>query len=130
LSKLNDELDTLREDTQRMRDGNSDESDYDEETNDSPASDAIVSEHQAFIFGYHSAGVDLRICHPLPSHSAFLWSVFQENVDPLVKVLHIPTMDTIMRDARKNPTALSPGMQSLVFAIYYSAVTSLDTDEV
>jgi hypothetical protein len=113
-----------------MRDGNSDESDYDEETNSSPASDAIASEHQAFIFGYHSAGVDLRTCHPLPSHSAFLWSVYQENVDPLVKILHIPTMDTIMRDARKNPTALSPGMQSLVFAIYYSAVTSLDADEV
>ena len=129
-SKLNDELDALREDTQRMRDGNSDESDYEEETNDSPASDAIASDHQAFIFGYHSAGVDLRSCHPLPSHVTFLWSVFQENVDPLVKILHVPTMDTIMRDARKNPAALSPGMQALVFAVYYSAVTSLDPDEV
>lgn len=120
----------MREETQRITDGDSDESDFDDGLNDSPAPDAIVPDHQAFIFGYRSADVDLRSCHPLPSHVPFLWSVYQENVDPLVKLLHIPTMDIVMRDARKNPASLPQEMQALVFAIYYSAVTSLEPEEV
>lgn len=97
---------------------------------DSPESIAAVSNHQAFIFGYSSADVDLASCHPLACHVTYLWSVYQENVDPLVKVLHIPTMEAVMRDARKNPAGLAPGMEALVFAVYYSAIISLEPDEV
>lgn len=108
----------------------SEESDYEEGQQDSPESVAAVSNHQAFIFGYSSADVDLTALHPLPCHVTYLWSVYQENVDPLVKVLHIPTMESVMRDARKNPASLAPGMQALVFAIYYGAIISLEPDEV
>jgi hypothetical protein len=114
-----------------VTDEESDYSDYDETPVHSPEGPPGSSgDHHAFIFGYKSADVDLRGCHPLPSHIPFLWSVFRENVDPLIKILHVPTMEEILRDARKNPSDLSPGNAALVFAIYYSAVVSMEPEEV
>lgn len=102
----------------------------DEGTPDGSPGAAAKVDHHAFILGYRSSDVDLRKCHPLPSHVPFLWSVYQENVEPLIKMLHIPTMEPIIRDARKNHDQLSPGNQALVFAIYYAAITSLEPEEV
>ncbi|CAH0056476.1 unnamed protein product [Clonostachys solani] len=130
-SKLNDELESLRNDYQKVTDEESDYSDYEETPVHSPEGPPGSSgDHHAFIFGYKSADVDLRGCHPLPSHIPYLWSVFRENVDPLIKILHVPTGEEILRDARKNPSILSPGNAALVFAIYYSAVVSMEPDEV
>lgn len=89
-----------------------------------------VGDHHGFILGYRSLDVDLAKCHPVTSHAAYLWSVFQENVDPLLKIVHIPTMENILRDARKSTVKLSPGNEALVFAVYFSAITALEADEV
>ncbi|KAM5355299.1 hypothetical protein ACJ41O_001945 [Fusarium nematophilum] len=128
-AKLNDELDSIREETQKLTDEDFDDSDYEETPDSSPAM-AAPADHHAFIFGYRSADVNLEKCRPLPSHIPFLWSVYQENVEPLIKVLHIPSMEPIFRDARKNHEQLSPGNEALVWAIYYAAITSLEPDEV
>ena len=80
--------------------------------------------------GYRSIDVDLSKCHPVPAHSAFLWSVYQENVEPLVKLVHVPTVDLILRDARRSSKSLTPGNEALVFAIYFSAITALEPEEV
>lgn len=74
--------------------------------------------------------MDLSKYHPLLSHSAFLWSVYQENVEPLVKLVHVPQVDIILREARKSSSSLSPADEALVFAIYFSALTSLEPEEV
>lgn len=89
----------------------------------------VPGDHHSFIFGYRSADVNLDKCRPLPSHIPFLWSVYQENVEPLIKVLHIPSMEPIFREARKNHEQLSPGNEALVWAIYYAAITSLEPEE-
>ncbi|KAJ4016424.1 hypothetical protein NW752_003551 [Fusarium irregulare] len=128
-AKLNDELDSIREETQRLTDEDFDESDI-EETPDSSPAVALSANHNAFIFGYRSTEVDLDKYWPVPSVIPFLWSVYQENVEPLLKVLHIPTMEPVFRDARRDHKQLSPGNEALVWAIYYAAITSLDPDEV
>lgn len=123
------QLDSIREETQKLTDEDLDESDEDETLDTSPAS-ALSGNHNAWIFGYRSADVDLDKYWPLPSHIPFLWSVYQENVEPLLKVLHIPTMEPIFRDARKDHKQLSPANEALVWSIYYAALTSLEPDEV
>jgi hypothetical protein len=130
-TKLNDELDSLREETQRFTDEESD-SDFDDTPDQSPYSTdlAAMSGEQHFIFGYRSSNVNLKSYHPLPSHVPFLWSVYQENVETLVKVLHVPTTELIIREARRNPGGLSPPHEALVFGIYFSAIVSLEPEEV
>ena len=59
-----------------------------------------------------------------------MWQVFQENVDPILKVLHIPTMMKLIRDLRNSLDILTPSTEALMFAVYYAAITSLDEDEV
>ncbi|PHH89679.1 hypothetical protein CDD83_5509 [Cordyceps sp. RAO-2017] len=130
-SKLNDELDAIREETRRLTDDDADDSDFEGTPIDSPsAGPSFFADHHAFVLGYRSADVDLHSCHPVPPHVTFLWSVYQENVEPLIKLLHIPTTDFIMRDARKNSRQLTPGQEALAFAIYFAAITSLEPDEV
>ncbi|OAQ79440.1 fungal specific transcription factor domain-containing protein [Purpureocillium lilacinum] len=130
-SKLNDELDSIREETQRLTDEDADDSEYEGTPTDSPATGVgSLSDHHSFVLGYRSADVSLKKCHPLPSHVTFLWSVYQENVEPLVKLLHVPTTDLVMREARRNSDKLSPGNEALAFAIYFAAITSLEPEEV
>ncbi|KHN94656.1 uncharacterized protein MAM_07411 [Metarhizium album ARSEF 1941] len=130
-SKLNDELDAIREETQRLPDEDAEDSDFEGTPTDSPSTGfGNITDHQGFILGYRSADVNLQQCHPLPSHSAFLWSVYKENVEPLIKLMHVPSVELILQDARRNHGRLTPGNEALVFAIYFAAITSLEPDEV
>ncbi|TWU76311.1 hypothetical protein ED733_005737 [Metarhizium rileyi] len=130
-SKLNDELDALREETQRLTDEDPEDSDFEDTPTNSPSTGlGNIVDHQGFILGYRSTDVDLQKCHPQPSHATFLWSIYQENVEPLIKLLHIPSVELILGDSRRNNGKLSPSNEVLVFAIYFAAITSLEPDEV
>lgn len=130
-SELKDELDELRDD---MDSFSADTDDSGDETtpDQSPesAADNTQQSHHGFLFGYSSAQVDVSKLHPLPSQVPFLWQVFQENIDPLVKVLHTPTMESLLRELRRDPQALRAADQALIFTVYYSAIASLEEDEV
>lgn len=59
-----------------------------------------------------------------------MWQVYQENVDPIVKVLHTPTVDKLVKETRKNLNTLTPPNEALMFAIYFAAITSMDEADV
>jgi hypothetical protein len=67
---------------------------------------------------------------PEPTQVLYLWSIYQENVEPLLKAVHVPTMEKVFRDARTRFDQLSAGHQALIWAIYYAAVVSLDPEDV
>jgi len=96
----------------------------------SAAQEKSLIDHQSFIMGYRSADVDLRPLHPLPSQIPFMWQVYQENVDPILKILHVPTTTKLIREVRTSLDNLTPSTEALMFSIYYAAITSLDEDEV
>lgn len=89
-----------------------------------------ATDHHSFVLGYRSCDVDLRKLHPLPSQIPFIWQVYTENVDPLVKILHVPTMNHVIRRLMTDMNGLSPALEALMFSIYYAAITSLEDDEV
>lgn len=102
-------------------------SEDDESTLLSPESDQVS--HQAFIFGYSSAAVDLRSLHPTPSQTFILWEVFKENVDPVVRILHRPTARMILMNAASNLDRVSKPNEALLFSIYFGAVVSLTPEQ-
>ncbi|KAI1323135.1 fungal-specific transcription factor domain-containing protein [Xylariaceae sp. FL0255] len=65
-----------------------------------------------------------------PAHIAYLWLTYQENVEPLVKVLHVPSMNAVMKVARRDPNQLSPAHIALFWSICHIAVIALDEEEV
>lgn len=129
-SKVNDELDQLRAETEMLTDNDSDDESDDEDSPSTDRYDQPVTDHHSFLFGYRSADVDLRQLHPLASQIPFIWQVYQESVDPLVKILHKPSMEKLIRDMRISYDALTPGTEALMFSIYYAAITSMEDDEV
>lgn len=87
-------------------------------------------DHHAFLLGYRSADVDLRPLHPLPSQIPYMWQLYKENVDPIVKVIHVPSVDKLIKEARKNLDNLTPANEALMFAIYFAAIHSMDEADV
>ncbi|KAI0879823.1 fungal-specific transcription factor domain-containing protein [Annulohypoxylon maeteangense] len=128
-SKINDEINQLRTETEQLSDEDTDGSDDGSSPGIfNPYPDQV--DHHGFVLGYSSSNVDLRKLHPLPSQIPFIWQVYQENVDPLVKILHVPSTNKIIRELRSNMNDISPGMEALMFAIYYASITSMGDDEV
>jgi len=128
-SSINDELDEIRRETQEITDEDYDDSDL-EASPKSAEQEKTPAPHQSFILGYRSADVDLRPLHPLPSQIPFIWQVYIENVDPVLKVVHVPTMTKTIKELRKNMDSITPSLEALMFSIYYAAIISLDEDEV
>lgn len=100
----------------------------DEEDTASPGSQPhIPSTHHGFVFGFSSQNIDILSLHPLPGQIGQYWSIYKDRVDPLLKVLHLPTLEpTIISSASHLPN-LSRGFECLLFAIYYGATTSLSS---
>lgn len=60
----------------------------------------------------------------------FLWHIYVDNVDPFMKILHVPTMTKVIRELRGSYESLDSSMQALVLAVSFAAVMSLESDEV
>ncbi|CAK7267073.1 hypothetical protein SEPCBS119000_002352 [Sporothrix epigloea] len=165
-SRINDELDLLREQTGSLAQGDNwlDSTDDDSDINEddtsnvhsalSPAgaADAMyikegrpnrkAADRSAFMFGHNlqPALGDASQYRPLPSQIPFLWQVYTVNVHILTQVVHVPTINGIIRgllgdieaDAGQQPdrSPLTPATEALIFAIYYAAVVSMEDEDV
>lgn len=73
---------------------------------------------------------NLTILHPNPVHIFKLWQVFLENVNPLTKIIHAPTLQQRILNASGDLGSIPEDLEALMFAIYCAALTSLDDNEV
>lgn len=66
---------------------------------------------------------------PAPNLLPYIWQVYVKNVDPFIKVLHVPTTSEVIRLSEGGFENMSPGTRALVLSISLAAVVSLsDTD--
>ncbi|CAG9945840.1 unnamed protein product, partial [Clonostachys rosea f. rosea IK726] len=82
-----------------------------------------------FFSGMQTGGSD-TVRQPLPSQVPYLWQVYVDNVDPFIKILHVPSMGKIIKQAKGKFDSLSEGLRALMYAISLAAITSLDEIEV
>lgn len=59
-----------------------------------------------------------------------LFAVYTENVTPQVRLFHTPTLSRIYWDAIASPESLDKNTGALLFAIYSSAVATMDDRQV
>lgn len=69
--------------------------------------------------------------HPTRSQIGSLYSSFMMNVDPVVKILHGPSLRLYLVEGTRNlECSYGPkGLEALTFAIYYATTTSLTPEE-
>ena len=77
----------------------------------------------------NSSAVD-GLSHPPPSRMRVLCDIYFRNVDPLMKILHRPTVERTFNMYMVNPAdrPLSRTTEALFFAMYFGAVTSVQPD--
>ncbi|KAI0099846.1 hypothetical protein GGR51DRAFT_534605 [Nemania sp. FL0031] len=135
-SRVNDELDEIRNETQYLAEADLDSSEDEDLSGASPSTfelERTASERHSFLFRHNlnSSGPDIRELHPLPSQIPFLLDVFYENVNLVVQIVHMPTVREMARHSRGSDiTQLTPANEALMFSIYYSAITSMEEDDV
>ncbi|KIH86491.1 hypothetical protein SPBR_08136 [Sporothrix brasiliensis 5110] len=62
--------------------------------------------------------------HPPKRQAIQLWNEYLHSVEPMNKVLHVPTAEVCVFTAIHSPEKTDPAFESLLFSIYYATVTS------
>ncbi|OOF94910.1 hypothetical protein ASPCADRAFT_516279 [Aspergillus carbonarius ITEM 5010] len=76
-------------------------------------------------------GVSQELVHYYPTHqdAMKLWGAYINNVEPLCKVLHIPTTGRMIEAVSRQPNAASKAQECLLFSIYHFAVFSMTEED-
>lgn len=81
----------------------------------------------AAILGYRSIARSLRDLHPPLELSMRLFQIFTDNVLPVARIFHTPTLMHLFWTSVMSLDSLDRETEALLFAIYYSAVISIDS---
>ncbi|KAE8420586.1 hypothetical protein BDV36DRAFT_99505 [Aspergillus pseudocaelatus] len=71
------------------------------------------------------AASSLHHLHPEPRDALQLWALYVKNVDPVSKILHIPTAQSAIIATILDSKQAGKSMSALTFAIYFAALTSI-----
>jgi hypothetical protein len=72
-----------------------------------------------------SGAPQLLELHPEPKHIFKLWQAFAENVNPLTKVIHTPTLQQRILEMSWNLEAVTRPLEAVMFGVYALAITSM-----
>ncbi|KAF7155944.1 hypothetical protein CNMCM6106_007856 [Aspergillus hiratsukae] len=84
---------------------------------------------QTLLLGSRKFDVKLSTLHPNQVEIFRLWQIYLDNVNPLLKVTHTPTLQARIIDAAADVTKIEPTLEALMFSIYCVAILSLTEDE-
>ncbi|KAE8442920.1 hypothetical protein EG329_002524 [Mollisiaceae sp. DMI_Dod_QoI] len=105
------------------------DSDEFEETTIQGAWDKMYDNNDHILFGSGMEPKNLTLLHPDPVHIFRLWHVYLDNVNPLFKITHSPTVQQQIIEASSNLGDVTPAFEALMFAIYCSATLSMTEEE-
>ena len=91
--------------------------------------DQSVVTDDNLLFGSVKASVDLSALHPDPAQIFRLWQIYLDNVNPLLKVTHTPSLQGRMIEAASNIATIQPALEALMFSIYCMSILSLTTED-
>lgn len=73
---------------------------------------------------------DVSHLHPTPAQMLKLWQIYLDNVDPLLKITHAPTLQRRIIDVAGEVTSIrDSSFRALLFGICSTAVLSLTPEE-
>lgn len=109
------------------------EDESDDDVNDlqpvPPPPDSARWGSNAALFGFRALAYSLRSYHPTLPQAVNLFAVFTENVSPVIRLFHMPTLSKSYWDAIASLDSLDKNTEALLFAIYYSTTISLPNEQ-
>jgi hypothetical protein len=89
----------------------------------------LFADNDHLLFGSRNGNVGPSTLHPEPVQIFRLWQIYVENVNPLLKVTHTPSLQGRIVESVSNMTTISPTLEALMFSIYCMAILSLNLDD-
>jgi hypothetical protein len=91
--------------------------------------DNLSEGNNQLLFGSRKANVQLSTLHPGQIQIFRLWQIYLENINPLLKVTHTPTLQVCIIEAASDVANISPTLEALMFSIYCMSIVSIHEDE-
>ncbi len=66
---------------------------------------------------------------PPPAHAICLWQLFLDRVNPLIKIIHVPTVQPMLVEFTTNPADVPRNAEAILFSIYLLAAISMTDAE-
>lgn len=85
-------------------------------------------DENSLVLGTSQTG-DLSNFHQPPNVLQDMLNIYIDRVDPLMKLLHVPSFGPALKDAVQNPKHMSKSLEALIFAFYLVTTTSMEDDE-
>lgn len=73
--------------------------------------------------------IDLETVTPSPAQIFWLWNIFLERVNPLTKLIHVPSMQQFVVEASGRHSSVPMNSQALLFSIYLISTVTLTESE-
>ncbi|KAF2867323.1 hypothetical protein BDV95DRAFT_502879 [Massariosphaeria phaeospora] len=80
----------------------------------------------SLLFSSSSASISLGALHPHPAQIFQLWQAYISNINPIVKVFHLPTVQQIISRVSGDLANIPKNEEALLFSIYCISLSSLD----
>ncbi|CAH0041664.1 unnamed protein product [Clonostachys rhizophaga] len=64
--------------------------------------------------------------HPTHENAMIMWKAHAENVEPICKILHIPSTFEMLERVSQNPSTATKNEECLIFSVYHFAVFSMN----
>lgn len=94
------------------------------------AFDAMFENNDGFPFVVGGTMASVTSSHPPAVQILQLWQFYISNINPLLKISHVLTLQPQIVSAMANTSRISRPLEALMFSIYFAAATSLTDDEV
>lgn len=91
--------------------------------------DLIYHENDQLLFGARPEPADLSSLHPNAVQIFRLCHLYIENVNPLLQVVHAPSLQSRIIEAAGDVPNIEPNFEALMFGIYSMAVVSLTNED-
>lgn len=93
--------------------------------------DGLFDNDNHLLFGLNPGmdAVARSALHPPLAHILRLWQVYLDNVNPLIKVTHAPSLQARVIEAAANLQGMDAHLEALLFGIYCMATSSLTEEE-
>ncbi|KIW16612.1 hypothetical protein PV08_03800 [Exophiala spinifera] len=82
-----------------------------------------------FLSDLSGATGSVNITHPPKAHVLLLWQIFKDNVDPVVKIIHAPSVEVSIQKALADPDRIARSFEALMFAVYCLSVFTLHNED-
>ncbi|KAF3390383.1 Bikaverin cluster transcription factor bik5 [Penicillium rolfsii] len=67
--------------------------------------------------------------HPSPTAIFLMWQRYLERIDPVLKILHAPTVQQNIMKVLRDKSYLNQSCHTLLFAIYYTSTITMSAEE-